>query len=230
MRPRNSVLVATLAILTGLVSACSDSPETQTAHIDAASETAACFLSAAQSPCQLLTLERAQALFPAARDADINEFVSKYSSSCTVSWAGGRKAGGSGLPTDVNDSLTLSQIRKVNRDAFIRQHRNMSEEEKAHLLSQTDEALRTKTEEGVLDKNHQQAGKDFARTLINKVQWEEIRGLGDRAAWGGVGRQKTLNVLVDNAMFSIRADISDEESKQLAASKRVAQTLIDACH
>ncbi|MDO3387834.1 hypothetical protein QWI17_18465 [Gilvimarinus sp. SDUM040013] len=216
--------------------ACSDSdnPPGSGKTANASVGTAACLLQAAQSPCDLLSIELTRTTFPMTpSDAAIDQDVSTYSSSCTVSWSAGRTStvgtGNYAMEVDINDSISLSNIRKVDADTFLHQHRTISREEKAQAAQRAEKAVQAKADDGVIDKRYEQEGKNFAKSLINKMQWDSIPGLGDHAAWGGVGRFKTLNVLVDNAMFSIRAEMSNEESKILEASKLAAAAIINTC-
>ncbi|MBU2885602.1 hypothetical protein KO507_07490 [Gilvimarinus agarilyticus] len=224
------LLTATLAASATLLIGCSDTgPESSQT-----SSASACLLDAAQSPCDLLTIERARTVFPMLPEKiDINENLTKYSSSCRISWQTGRKStvgsGNFAMEVDVDDALELSNIRQVNADTFIRQHRTLSDEEKAQAAKQAAQAVDAKAKDGTIDKKHVDMGKDFAKSLVNKMQWDPVTGLGDQAAWGGVGRFKTLNVLLGDAMFSVRAEVSNEETKTLEASKLAAQMIVDTC-
>ena len=232
-------LMATVFAAGAIVSGCgsdTSTPKATAAGIDPAQATidGSCFLEAATTPCTLLTLNVTRETFPdAPENLEIEEHSSKISSSCTVSWQGGRKntIGNSNfsMEVDVPDSVTLSAIMETTEDRFATQHRNLSAEEKANAAERVDAAIAEQVEDGALADEHEQMGRDFAKSLISNVSWEPVDGVGDRAAWGGVGRFKTLNVMVGDAQFSVRADIANDDARVRDASILTAQNLIGQC-
>lgn len=218
-----------LAALT--LGGCSDTPEDTSTPL---AKGAACLQSVAEKPCSLLTPDLARSVFPLVpQDIETNELVSKHSASCTVGWAAGRKTkvgnGSYTMEVDVNDTVTLSNIRPTTATSFEQRHRTMTDAQKADAAKRAQAAIAAKTEDGAIDKKHEQKGKDFAASLINRTEWEPIDGVGDQAAWGGIGRFKTLDVQLGESMFSIRAEVSNDESRVLEASKLAAQAIINAC-
>ena len=235
----NNRLMATIFATGTLVSGCGSdtrTPETTAVGVAPAPLTTngSCFLEAATTPCTLLTLNVTRETFPGAPESlEIEEHSSKLSSSCTVSWQGGRTntIGNSNfsMEVDMPDSLTLSAIMATTEDRFATQHRNLSEAEKTQAAERVDAAIAEQVEDGTIANEHEEMGRDFAKSLINNVSWEPVVGVGDRAAWGGVGRFKTLDVMVGDAQFSVRADIANDDAQVREASILAAQNLIEQC-
>ncbi|HEY7884107.1 MAG TPA: hypothetical protein VIC08_04070, partial [Cellvibrionaceae bacterium] len=210
------------------LTACSDSGNNSSANEPTLNKTGMCLDKARENPCALFsenTVRSALDSLPAEIKTD--ESVSQRSASCTYSWSGGRKKQMSSdimsIAYDVNDSLALSGIEQMTLNRFTMQHRNMSEEEKAAAAKRVEEAMQKRVDDGTLGKEHQNMGNDFASSMINNIQWQAFDGLGEAAAWGGVGRHKSLSVFSGGVKFSVLADISDNDDENRDASVKLAE-------
>lgn len=215
------------------VTACSDKGSSA-ADKPSLNKTGVCLDKARENPCSLLTENTVRSAFdslPAELKAE--ESLSKYHSSCSYSWPGGRKGQtGSGTFTieyDVEDSLTLSGVQQTTLSRFEAQHRNMSDEEKAAAAKRIEEAMQKKVDDGTVAKEHQSMGNDFASSMINNIQWQALDNIGEAAAWGGVGRFKSLSVFSGGVQISVQANISDNDDENREASIKLAEALLNEC-
>ncbi len=227
--------------LTSALLACGNGGAPDADAYDSAFEdVGACLAKAAASPCDTLTESMVRAALPGTATAQLDRSQTKGSSGfdCHYSWTSGRKTtigqGQFQMEVDATDSVTLSNVRSLadTRNplaSFRGMHRTPDAAQKANAIKRSDAAIDEKVDDGSLEQRHEQMGKDFARSLINRIEWEPVDGLGDGAAWGGIGRFKTLDVLVGTTQFSVLADVASDEAPRRDASIAVARALLAAC-
>jgi hypothetical protein len=198
---------------------------------------AECILAAQNDPCVLMEDAVVRASFGLDEQLLSMKPLSIGSPSCTVSWEGGRQQsidlGAAGThSTAVEDDAGVSSIVVIHEDTeraaqmFAMQTRNRSAEEKQKLAEQTaQEVGRT----DAIAEEHQEMAQDFARNLMNKLNYQAVEDVGDAAAWGGVGRFKQLSVRVANVRFEVSATVSDDEAANREAAITLAQNVLAHC-
>ena len=197
---------------------------------------AGCFARAIEKPCEVLTESVVHAALRSVTQTLTQSSDNIGGASCTYTWPGGRKttikAGQLTMDVDVDDSVRLSNVRRFESDAtgfFTRSHRTPDAEQKARAVASANAEIDKKIAAGEISSEHESLGKDFAAGMLNKIDGTAVDGLGDAAAWGGVGRFKTLDVLVGDVQFSVLADSSNEEDGRREASAAVARALLEHC-
>lgn len=202
------------------------------------SSVSSCMARAIEAPCDVLTEAVIRAALPQVTQALTQSADNVAGAACTLTWTAGRqttlKAGQMTMDVPVDDSVRLSSVRRLDgRDApaafFARAHRTPDAEQKARAIAAANAELDKRVEAGEIAAEHENLGKDFAANLMNKITWDAVDGLGDAAAWGGVGRFKTLDVLMGDVQVSLLADTSNEETERRDASIAVARALIAQC-
>lgn len=198
----------------------------------ASSKVEACLRKAMPEPCTLLQNAGAEGLYP----DDLTFAPQEYGGqvSCTASWSAGReqeiKAGAMTFSGPVDDTVELNGIRELSDDLerasnmFAAQHRTRSDEEKARLAETAAEAARKEVGD-----QHKDMATDLASKFVNAIEYEAIDGVGDAAAWGGVGRFKQLAVRAGRMAFQVRMTRSNEEPQVIADSVQLAKAVIEGC-
>lgn len=216
-----------LAVL--LVAACGGSPA------DAAPKAASCFADAAADPCSLLTAERVHKIAGDVGHLQGENSTFGRTTSCDYRWSGSRKmtlqVGTMTFENPIDDEATLS-IETFAEDAekakarFTAAYRPRSQEEQAKSAKSLSETAA----EGV-DAEHQEMARDFARSMVSKINYETVNepGLGDAAAWGGLPKTRTLLVLVGNQSLSVTLKRSDDDATHKADSIALARELLKGC-
>ncbi len=197
-----------------------------------------CLARAIEAPCDVLTEVVIRAALPQVTQALTRSGDNVGGPSCNYAWTAGRQttiqAGQLTMDVPVDDSVRLSSVRRLEgHDSpvafFARAHRTPDAAQKARAIEAANAELDKKVAAGEIGGAHETLGKDFAANLVNKISWEAVDSLGDAAAWGGVGRFKTLDVLVGDVQFSLLADASNDDSGRRDASVAVARALIEQC-
>ena len=203
-----------------------------------ASAAANCIADAAEAPCQLLDEATLRAALPGLPDT-VNQEQATLGRQleCRYSWSGGRQQsvqiGAMSMEVETDDQVTLSNIRPLEVDdpvqTFRFSHRTPDAEQQAQMNAmareRADEALKDKQ----LSDGAAEAVRSAAGSMASKIQWESIEGLGDAAAWGGLGRFKLLEVLVGNTTFSIDAQVANAETDRRDAAVAVARAIVARC-
>ncbi len=213
--------------------AASDSaPVAAKAASTSSSKLEACVRKAASSPCTLLENAAASDLYPADLEFKPQEYGG--TSSCSASWAAGREqeiqAGSMKFSGPVDDTLELSGIRELSDDLeraanmFAGRYRTRSDEEKAKLAATAAEAAKKEVGD-----QHKDMANDLASKFVNAIEYESVDGVGDAAAWGGVGRFKQLAVRVGRMEFQLRLSRSNQEPEVIADSVALAKAVIEGC-
>lgn len=227
--PLRPLIASASALTFSLVAACGAGPA------DAASKTAACFADAAADPCTLLTAERVRSV-----TGDVGELTGESATfarttSCDYRWPGNRKmtiqVGAMSFENPIDDEATLSietfaENAEKAKARFTVAYRPRSEQEQA----KTAEEVSDKAADAV-DAEHQDMARDFARSMVSKINYETVNepGLGDAAAWGGLPKTRTLLVLVGNQSLSINLKRSDDDATHKADSIALARELLKGC-
>ncbi len=198
----------------------------------ASSKVEACLRKAMPEPCTLLQNTGAEGLYPIDLTFTPQEYGGQVS--CTASWSAGReqeiKAGAMTFSGPVDDTVELNGIRELSDDLerasnmFAAQHRTRSDEEKARLAETAAEAARNEVGD-----QHKDMATDLASKFVNAIEYEAIDGVGDDAAWGGVGRFKQLAVRTGRMAFQVRMTRSNEEPQVIADSVQLAKAVIEGC-
>jgi hypothetical protein len=222
----------------GESAAPSSAAAVEPAKASVSSSTASCLARAVEAPCDVLTEVVIRTAMPQVTQALTRSADNIGGPSCNYAWTAGRQttiqAGQLTMDVPVDDSIRLSSVRRLEgHDSpaafFARAHRTPDAAQKAHAIKAANAELDKKVAAGEIGGAHETLGKDFAANLVNKISWEAVDSLGDAAAWGGVGRFKTLDVLVGDVQFSLLADASNEDAGRRDASVAVARALIEQC-
>lgn len=219
--------VSVLGLL--LVAGCGGGP------VSAASKAASCFADAAADPCSLLTAERLRRVI-----GDVDELTSETTTiarttSCDYSWPGDRtmklQVGTMSFENPIDDEAMLSietfaENAEEAKQRFTVAYRPRSADEQA----KTADSVSDKAAESV-DAQHQAMARDFARSMVSKINYETVSDpvLGDAAAWGGLPKTRSLLVLVGNQSLTINVKRSDDDVAHKADSIALAQELLKAC-
>ncbi|GAB4200807.1 MAG: hypothetical protein Tsb002_37120 [Wenzhouxiangellaceae bacterium] len=230
------LLAATLSLC-----ACGDadqSPATASSATGATAHNAlaSCLLAFKADPCQLLDDAVVQQLGTPG-EAELERSASDYGDGeCSVSWLGGRTRqidlGGRTMESPQADMLSVGGFAVIDEDPelaaqrFAAQTRTRSDAERQQLGDQVVAGVK-KTDS--IDDKHQQMAQDFARDLASKINFTPVEGLGDAAAWGGLGRFKQLQVRVGHMKFHTSAQIADDDAANLAVARQLAEQVLDRC-
>lgn len=240
---RTVALTGAISAALLVLNACSDSTsqasggtestpaKTTAASASSSSGLDACLLKVKETPCDLLTESVVRSVISS--DAELSfQSVNLGATSCSVSWSAGRKAKFGNLELETDDSLELSQIQQLNPDpvraaaSFTAATRQRTDAERQAMGDAA--AKRLQETKGVSEEN-QQLAEEMARNMLNKLNYEPVSGVGDAAAWGGVGRFKQLMVLSGTVQLLVNANVSENDADNRQQATVLAQALLEAC-
>lgn len=202
------------------------------------SAAANCIADAVDAPCQLLDEATLRAALSGLPDTVNQEQASLGRQlECRYSWSGGRQQsiqiGAMTMDVDTDDQVTLSNIRPQEVDdpvqTFRFSHRTPDAEQQARMNAIARERADEELKDKQLSDGAAEAVRSAAGSIASRIEWEAIEGLGDAAAWGGVGRFKLLDVLVGNTTFSIDAQVANAETDRRDAAVAVARAIVARC-
>lgn len=226
---RRLCAASTTALAVSVIAACSGG------SASAESPVAACFADAVTDPCTLLTEERLRAVIGDVGEITGETFTIARSTSCDYSWSGSRtmkmQVGTMTFENPIDDEASLS-IEEFAENAekakarFAMAYRPRSAEEQAR----TAENVSGKAAESVAAE-HQDMARDFARSMVSKINYETVNDddLGDAAAWGGLPKSRSLLVLVGNQSLTINLKRSDDDAEHKSDSIALAKELLKSC-
>ncbi|MCG8464390.1 MAG: hypothetical protein MI750_06000 [Xanthomonadales bacterium] len=209
-----------------------------TAVSDSANHAVAeCILAAKDDPCAIMSDAAVRESFGLAEQELSYQQIAMGNPSCRASWNGGRQQsidlGAAGThSTAVDDEAGINSIIMINDDVeraaqmFAMQTRSRSAEEKRKLAEHTAEQVGRSES---IDEEHQEMAQDFARSMMSKLDYQAVEGVGDAAAWGGVGRFKQLAVRVANVRFEVSVTVAEDEAKNREAAIEFAKNVLSYC-
>lgn len=201
-----------------------------------ASAPAACLLAQAKSPCAVLTAELLQPFLPAGTTAETTPAVG---GSCSYEWEGGREqtlsVGTMQFTGPLNDSANLTSIRRLGDTAesaktrFANAYRQRTETEKAQMGEAAAEAANAEAQKRGADGSLSASTADITRRMFSNASWQPVSGVGDAAAWGGIGKIRQLHVLSGTVEFVVTLDRSDDSNTKQADSVALANAILESC-
>lgn len=243
LKPRSIALVGAISTAMLVLSACSESTsqapggtesvpaKATAASVASSSGLDACLLKVKETPCDLITESVVRSVISS--DAELSfQSVNLGAASCSVSWSAGRKAKFGNLELETDDNLQLSQIQQLNPDpvraaaSFAAATRQRTEAERQAM---GDAAAKKVQENKGVSEESQQLAQEMARNMLNKLNYEPVSGVGDAAAWGGLGRFKQLMVLSGTVQFLVSANVSENDDENRQQATVLAQALLEAC-
>ena len=211
----------------------SDVSDNSTSISSASKAAQSCLAKYADSPCKLLSVDLVEPYAPDGQEL-VHTEQDMAGMQCSYSWEGPRtKTVGSGsfkMDVPVNDVVELSQI-EPNGDREL----DIVARQFAHRYQQTLEQKTAAAEQAseraaeAVGEEHADMARDFAKSLMTKMQFEQIQGVGDDAAWGGIGSMKTVTVRVGKTTFSVNVARSDDEAVRKKESTELAKRILDKC-
>ena len=106
---------------------------------------------------------------------------------------------------------------------FKNAHRTPTEEEKTYMQQE----MTKKLEEEELSAPQKETGTKLTTSVMDKIQFEAVEGIGDAAAWDFM--DSALVVLTGRTKFKIIVDISDAKEENLAIAKKLAILVLKKC-
>lgn len=194
-----------------------------------------CLMQAAQAPCEILTAGMIAPLLPEGVEmpqAEAKEFAGVHR--CTYTWDGGRtrttEVSTMSMELPVPDEVRLTRIQQEASDPnkaasqFQARYSTRTDAEKAEMAKEASERAAEK-----VDGEHQDMASDFAARLINSLAFEPVANLGDVAAWGGAGKNRSLHVLSGTVSFEILVNRSSEPEQRKQDSVQLAKDVLETC-
>ncbi|HVS15907.1 MAG TPA: hypothetical protein VMV46_18445 [Thermoanaerobaculia bacterium] len=200
-----------------------------------------CLAEHVEDLCGLLTEELVRARIPEA-PAELERESRPPSMGfnvCSYAWRGGRrttmKVLDREIEAEVEDLVALQWVRPVRGDdklaRFRNQYRAPTHEERARLREAMEEALDEAAVEGEVSAAGAEAGKGLASAVsASAVEFEEVSGVGDAAAWGGAGpSRKGLKVLDGDHEMEVVVEVSDDPEIDRSLAIDLARDILARC-
>jgi len=197
-----------------------------------------CLLARAETPCSLLDVDLVRGALPGLDEFELAQNDPKsMGSGCSVSWNAGRTTNlGEGLSQmefAAEDSVAIGAIKPYTSTnpvvGFRLAHRTPDAAAREQAVQAATRRLDQQQTEGRLSAEDRETALAMAARMLDGIQWEEIVGLGDAAAWGGTGRFRSLEVLVGTALLNITAELSNSADENRDAAVAVARAVIERC-
>lgn len=231
MQKHISSTLTLAGLVAGLV-ACG-SPES------AGASHSSCLMKYADTPCELLTETVVRSFAP--EGADISQSPT-ISGACNWEWEGGRTQtmtiGTMEISGPTNDIAEILSIDKYDDDPeraktrFQNQFRTqeISEADKARQEEEARKrAEKIAQERGLTGAAAEAVASAGSRFTTANMRFTPVEGVGDAAAWGGLGKMTQLNVLSGTTKFIVKLTRSDSEEERIQDSAKLAQAIIEAC-
>ncbi len=223
---KTTIIGPALALLVSLTACQSSVANTQ----------AACLLEQAQNPCALLTPDTLQPFLPEGTTAQPSPTVS---GSCSYAWEGGRQqtisVGAMEFSAPLEDSANLTGIRSFGdtpeaaKARFANAYRSRTEAEKAKMGETAAAAANAEAQKRGADSSLSATTADMARRMFSNTSWQPVAGVGDAAAWGGIGKFRQLHVLSGTVELVVALDRNDDPEMKRADSVALANAILEVC-